>query len=60
MTAANPLRCVLCRLEDIEDPGSVVLTLTTAGGPQDIFVVRRGGQAYGYINSCPHTGGPLD
>jgi nitrite reductase/ring-hydroxylating ferredoxin subunit len=60
MTAAHPLRCVLCRLEDIEDPGSVALTLTTAGGPEDIFVVRRGTQAWGYLNRCPHTGGPLD
>jgi nitrite reductase/ring-hydroxylating ferredoxin subunit len=26
----------------------------------DILVVRRGDHAYGYLNSCPHTGGPLD
>ena len=60
MTAENPLRCVLCRLEDIEDPGSMALHLTTAGGPRDIIVVRRGEQVYGYFNNCPHTGGPLD
>lgn len=60
MTQQHPLGCMLCRLEDIEDPGSVALTLATADGPQDIFVVRRGTQAWAYINSCPHTGGPLD
>jgi nitrite reductase/ring-hydroxylating ferredoxin subunit len=26
----------------------------------DLLVVRRGNRVYGYRNSCPHTGGPLD
>lgn len=60
MTTEKAMRCVLCRLEDIEDPGSMAMTVTTAAGLQDIFVVRRGEQVYGYLNSCPHTGGPLD
>ncbi|MDH3899631.1 MAG: Rieske 2Fe-2S domain-containing protein [Gammaproteobacteria bacterium] len=60
MMAGNAMRHVLCRLEDIENPGSMAMTVTTAGGLQDIFVVRREEQVYGYINSCPHTGGPLD
>ena len=60
MTAESPLCCVLCQLEDIEDPGSVALTLATSDGLQDIFVVRRGEQVAAYLNSCPHTGGPLD
>ena len=60
MMAGNAMRCVLCRLEDIEDPGSTAMTVTTADGLQDIFLVRRDEQVYGYLNSCPHTGGPLD
>lgn len=60
MTADRAMRCVLCRLEDIGDPGSMAMTVTTAGGIRDIFVVRRGARVYGYLNRCPHTGGPLD
>jgi len=60
MSAGSSPRCVLCRLEDLEDPGSTGLALATAAGMQDIFVVRRGGAVYGYLNRCPHTGGPLD
>lgn len=26
----------------------------------DIFLVRKAGQIHGYLNQCPHTGGPLD
>ncbi len=46
----------LCRLDDIADPGS-------KGFEHDdlsIFVIRRGGAVTGYVNSCPHTRGPLD
>lgn len=46
----------LCRIEDITDGqarGFVV-------GGQDILVARRGGRVYGYVNSCPHAGSPLD
>ena len=49
-------REALCRLDEIRDPGS-------KGFERDdgsIFVIRRGSEVTGYINSCPHTGGPLD
>ena len=46
----------LCRLADIPDPGSRGVAI--AG--RDIFLVRRGDLVAGYVNSCPHTGGPLD
>lgn len=51
---------VLCRLEEIEDGEGKGFTLETADGSCDIFVVRDGDAAYGYVNSCPHTGTPLD
>jgi naringenin degradation protein FdeD len=47
---------VLCRLDDIADPGSKGFDL----GEKSIFVIRRGAAVAGYVNSCPHTGGPLD
>jgi nitrite reductase/ring-hydroxylating ferredoxin subunit len=46
----------LCRLDDIADPGSKGFELED----RSIFVIRRGAHIAGYVNSCPHTGGPLD
>ena len=46
----------LCRLEEIADPGSRAFDLDD----RSIFVVRRGAQVAAYVNSCPHTRGPLD
>ena len=48
---------VLCALTDIEDGEARGFTLADG---RDIFVVREGGAAYGYVNSCPHQGTPLD
>jgi nitrite reductase/ring-hydroxylating ferredoxin subunit len=50
----------LCRLDDLEDPGSLGFSVSTSGGLMEILVVRKGNQVYGYLNNCPHTGGPLD
>ena len=50
----------ICRLEDIANPGSRVLTVILAGQLQDIFIVRQADRVYGYRNRCPHTGAPLD
>lgn len=36
------------------------VTVHTGEGPLEIILVRKSGQIYGYRNSCPHTGGPLD
>ena len=46
----------LCRLEEIADPGSKGFDLDDGS----IFVIRRGAVVAGYVNSCPHTRGPLD
>lgn len=50
----------LCGLDDIEDPGARGFAIERDGRLQDIFIVRRGEQVHGYVNKCPHTGGPLD
>ncbi len=57
---------VLCRLDDIEDGQAKGFTLgqgLEAGEgleAREIFVVREGARAFGYVNSCPHLGTPLD
>ncbi len=48
---------VVCRLEDLPDPGSLGVDLADG---REIFVVRREGSVFAYENHCPHTGGPLD
>ena len=46
----------LCRLDELADPGSKGFELDDGS----IFIVRRGNEISGYVNSCPHTRGPLD
>lgn len=48
---------VLCALSDIADPGGKGFVLADG---RRIFVIRRGASVYGYVNSCPHQGVPLD
>lgn len=50
----------ICGLEELSDPGSYGFKLDCAGEAVDGFVVRRDGECFGYRNSCPHTGSPLD
>ena len=51
---------VLCRLDDIEDGQAKGFTLGQGLEAREIFVVRQGARAFGYVNSCPHLGTPLD
>ena len=53
-------RYFLCHLNELADTGSKGNRVIIGDAVQNIFVVRRNGLVYGYINSCPHTGGPLD
>lgn len=50
----------LCRLEELKDPGSRGATLRQGDRLLDVMVVRKGRNVYAYVNSCPHTGSPLD
>jgi nitrite reductase/ring-hydroxylating ferredoxin subunit len=49
-------RRALCPLAEIPDPGSRGFEIDG----RSLFLVRRGDVLAGYVNSCPHTGGPLD
>jgi len=48
----------LCSLDEISDGASKEVSL-----PDDrttLCLVRRGASIYAYVNSCPHTGSPLN
>ena len=50
----------LCRFTELPDPGSKGITLQGDARVLELFVVRQGEEVRAYLNSCPHTGGPLD
>jgi nitrite reductase/ring-hydroxylating ferredoxin subunit len=50
----------LCRLDAIPDPGAKEFRARVGDEMRRVFVVRRGGQVFGYVNSCPHVGAPLN
>lgn len=50
----------LCRLEEIAEGEGRGFTLGEGAEELALFVVRQGGEAYGYVNICPHLGTPLD
>lgn len=50
----------LCRLNDIPDGEGKGFTLPGRNAELDIFVIRKGAQVFGYVNSCPHAWTPLD
>lgn len=60
MPQATTRRTVICHLDDLNDPDSRGLTLCLDERLCDIFIVRQGQLVFGYLNSCPHTGAPLD
>lgn len=50
----------LCALSDIPDPGGKSFVLEQDGPPLKVLVIRRGGQVFGWVNSCPHIHRPLN
>ena len=60
MTCAGPQQTIICRLDDLQDPGSRGGALRDGDQLLGVFVVRSGQNVYAYLNRCPHTGSPLD
>jgi nitrite reductase/ring-hydroxylating ferredoxin subunit len=51
---------VVCSLAELPDPGAKGFTVGTGDWPLRGFVVRRGAQAFAYVNRCPHARFPLN
>ncbi|WP_114394709.1 Rieske (2Fe-2S) protein [Oleisolibacter albus] len=51
---------ILCRLEEIPDGQARGFVLDRGERTLRLLVARRGGDAFGYQNVCPHAGIPLD
>ena len=50
----------ICPVEDIPENDARGFCINIAGGTREIFIVRKDGEYFGYINRCPHTGVNLD
>lgn len=50
----------LCKISEIEDPGSKGFNIDHQGRDIDLFVVHKDGAFHAFINSCPHTGANLE
>ena len=59
MTARPAAGVVLCRLDEIADPGARGFQFRAGEEEFAGFVVRRGDALAGYVDSCPHAGWPL-
>lgn len=53
-------RRVLCRADEIGETAGKGFVLGEGRWKREIFVVRKAGRIYGYVNSCPHAGTPID
>ena len=50
----------LCPVDAIEDEEARGFTLGSGTQRRELLVYRRGGQVFGYVNSCQHAGTPLE
>lgn len=50
----------LCRIDELDDPDSREFYRDLGGYMLDFFVVRKRDRVTAYVNSCPHTGAPLN
>jgi len=50
----------LCRVDEIPDGGSNEILADLGGRQRSLMAIRRDGNVYVYVNSCPHIQMPLD
>jgi nitrite reductase/ring-hydroxylating ferredoxin subunit len=51
---------VICRFDEVTDPGARGFTIGSGDWPLRGFIVRVHEEVRGYINYCPHAGHALD
>ena len=51
---------VICRMDEISDPGSRAFSIGEGAWPLRGFLVRRDRDVFAYVNRCPHAGHPLN
>ena len=56
----KPAPAYLCSLDDLDDPGTREFSVDREGRLQNVFLVRKGNDVFGYLNACPHAGQPLN
>jgi nitrite reductase/ring-hydroxylating ferredoxin subunit len=57
---ANFAGAALLATPQLGDPDARSVVLGAADARLDVIIVRAGGVIYGYLNSCPHRGTPLE
>ena len=57
---AQAARLICARAELADGGKGIRFEIPAESGPQSAFVVRHGGQVYGYLNRCAHIGVELD
>lgn len=50
----------LCRVEEVPEGGGRGFRFGSGPDLSAIFVVKKAGALYAYVNSCPHVGTPLN
>lgn len=50
----------ICALDDLDNPGARGFTLGQGKARRDIFLVRKDGAVFAYLNRCPHANQKLD
>tara|TARA_R110000868_G_scaffold79102_1_gene225130 strand:- start:85782 stop:86132 length:351 start_codon:yes stop_codon:yes gene_type:complete len=60
MAGLPPSGTVLCDVADLDATGAKGISLGDGADRMGIFIVRDGAGVFGYVNSCPHIGVPLD
>jgi len=51
---------ILCKITDIEDPGSKSFEVKIKRKTRSIFVIHKNAEFFAYYNNCPHTGANLE
>jgi nitrite reductase/ring-hydroxylating ferredoxin subunit len=56
----TPVNAPFCAVDEIEDGQARSFPVSGLKGVYTIILARQGAEIFGYSNSCPHLGTPLD